>query len=184
MGLDLNARDLRPEIPLPLASPARIFTFGIFELRPDTGELWKHGIRIKVQMKPLRVLEALLQHPGEVVAREELIRKLWPEGTFVDFEAGLNTATNRLRAALGDSGVTPRYIETLPRLGYRFICPVAIVEPREKSNRFSVLVPISSSSSAPAAGPKRKMLASSYHLAAAVLLMVAFILALAYTKLI
>jgi eukaryotic-like serine/threonine-protein kinase len=106
----------------------RIYRFGIFELRAETGELSKNGIRIKLQTRPCQVLEALLERPGELVTREELCARLWPSGTFVDFESGLNTATNRLRAALGDSAETPRYIETLPRLGYRFICPVTEVD--------------------------------------------------------
>lgn len=111
--------------------PSGMFRFGAFELRTHTGELWKHGIRVRLQAKPLQVLEALLERPGELVTRDELRRKLWPAGTFVDFENGLNTAINRLRAALGDSAEAPRYIETLPRLGYRFICPVARIEGSE-----------------------------------------------------
>ncbi len=81
-----------------------------------------------MQAKPVQVLETLLAKPGELVTREELFQKLWPAGTFVDFENGLNTATNRLRVALNDSAEAPRYIETLPRLGYRFICPVIRVD--------------------------------------------------------
>jgi len=105
-------------------SPSRVYTFGPFQLRTETGELKKGGVRIKLQTRPCQVLAALLERPGELVTREELRAKLWPAGTFVDFESGLNTATNRLRAALGDSADSPRYVETLPRLGYRFICPV------------------------------------------------------------
>lgn len=111
----------------------RVFKFGVFELRTETGELTKHGTRIKVQIKPLRMLEALLERPGELVTREDLRARLWPAGTFVDFESGLNTATNRLRTALGDSAEAPRYVETLPRLGYRFICPVTQVENAESA---------------------------------------------------
>lgn len=113
---------------LPERRSRRMFRFGDFELRTETGELTKHGIRIKVQAKPVQVLETLLTKPGELVTREELFQKLWPAGTFVDFENGLNTATNRLRVALSDSAEAPRYIETLPRLGYRFICPVIRVD--------------------------------------------------------
>ena len=107
--------------------PERIVRFGPYEFRPATQDLRKNGTRLKVQAKPLQILSALVDRPGEVVTRDELCRELWPEGTFVDFESGLNTATNRLRAALNDSAERPLYIETLPRLGYRFICPV--VEP-------------------------------------------------------
>ncbi|MBV8572627.1 MAG: winged helix-turn-helix domain-containing protein [Acidobacteriaceae bacterium] len=106
----------------------KIYKFGVFELRPETGELSKNGIRIKLQSRPCQVLEALLERPGELVTRQDLCARLWPTGTFVDFESGLNTATNRLRSALGDSAETPRYIETLPRLGYRFICPVIEIQ--------------------------------------------------------
>lgn len=106
------------------------FRFGAFELHTATGHLFKHGTRIKLQVKPLQILEILVAKPGELVTREELCRKLWPTGTFVDFESGLNTATNRLRGALGESAEAPRYIETVPRLGYRFICPVTSI-PRE-----------------------------------------------------
>jgi eukaryotic-like serine/threonine-protein kinase len=104
--------------------PERIVRFGPYEFRPATQDLRKNGARLKVQAKPLQILSALVDRPGEVLTREELCRELWSEGTFVDFESGLNTATNRLRAALNDSAEQPRYIETLPRLGYRFICPV------------------------------------------------------------
>jgi DNA-binding winged helix-turn-helix (wHTH) protein/Tol biopolymer transport system component len=106
-----------------------VFRFGAFELQAETGELFKHGVRIRLQSKPLLILQALLVKPGELVTREVLRGELWPAGTFVDFESGLNTATNRLRAALKDSADSPRYIETVPRAGYRFICPVTKLEP-------------------------------------------------------
>ncbi|MGI9073960.1 MAG: winged helix-turn-helix domain-containing protein [Bryobacteraceae bacterium] len=118
---------------VPARRSRRTFRFAEFELRSETGQLSKHGTRIKVQTKPIQVLEALLAKPGQLVTREELCRKLWPAGTFVDFENGLNTATNRLRTALGDSAEAPRYIETLPRLGYRFICPVVEIEENESA---------------------------------------------------
>ena len=105
----------------------RIVQFGPFELRTDTGELRKHGIRVKIQAKPLAVLRALLERPGEVVTRDQLRDHLWAADTFVDFESGLNTAANRLRLGLGDSADAPRFIETLPRVGYRFIAPVVVV---------------------------------------------------------
>ncbi len=101
----------------------RVIQFGVFELKPDTGELLKHGIKVRLQSKPCQILNALLERPGEVVTREELRAKLWP-GDTVDFESGLNTAANRLRISLGDSAEHPRYIETLPRVGYRFIAPI------------------------------------------------------------
>lgn len=106
----------------------RLARFGSFELDRHTGELRKHGIRIRLQAKPFQILLALLETPGEFVTREELQRRLWPSDTFVDFESGLNTAANRLRLSLGDSADSPRYIETLPRSGYRFIAPVEEIE--------------------------------------------------------
>ena len=102
-------------------SPGRILRFGVFEVDLSAGELRKSGMRIKLQGQPLEVLGMLLQRPGEVIAREELRQKLWPTDTFVDFDHGVNTAINRLREALGDSAETPRFVETVPRRGYRFI---------------------------------------------------------------
>jgi len=101
----------------------RVFRFGVFELDSQSGELRKRGVKLKLQGKPLQVLTALLERPGQIVTREELQRRLWRSDVFVDFDSGLNTAANRLRIALGDSADNPRYIETLPRLGYRFIAP-------------------------------------------------------------
>lgn len=103
---------------------ARIARFGVFELDLRTGELRKQGVRLKLQGKAFRLLQALVERPGEVVTREELRDRLWPSGVFVDMESGLNTAANRLRLTLGDSAESPRYIETLARTGYRFIAPV------------------------------------------------------------
>jgi DNA-binding winged helix-turn-helix (wHTH) protein/Tol biopolymer transport system component len=98
--------------------------FGAFELDLSSGELRKHGVRMKLQARSFQLLKALLEAPGAVVTREELRRRLWPDDTFVDFESGLNTAMNRLRLALGDSSENPRFIETLARTGYRFIFPI------------------------------------------------------------
>jgi eukaryotic-like serine/threonine-protein kinase len=101
-----------------------ILRFGTFEVDLRAGELRKQGKRIKVQEQPFHVLTVLLQRPGEVVTREELRNQNWPPDTFVDFDNSLNTAINKLREALGDSADSPRFIETLPRRGYRFIAPV------------------------------------------------------------
>ena len=98
-----------------------IATFGIFELRLTTGELRKRGLRIALQEQPLRILMALLERPGHVVSREELCRRLWPDGTFVDFEHSLNAAVRRLRVALGDDAEVPRFVETVHKRGYRFL---------------------------------------------------------------
>jgi TolB-like protein/DNA-binding winged helix-turn-helix (wHTH) protein/Flp pilus assembly protein TadD len=100
--------------------------FGDFVADFDSFELSKHGIRLKLQEQPFRILRFLIQHPGQLVTREQLRMELWTESTFVDFDAGLNAAVRRLRDALNDSAADPRYIETLPRHGYRFIAPVEI----------------------------------------------------------
>ena len=112
----------------PFRCTGKLVRFGEFELRPEGRELRKHGVRIKIQPKPLLILCALTECPGELVTREALRHRLWSDGSFVDFESGLNTATNRLRAALGDSAERPIYIQTVSRVGYRFICPVEVVE--------------------------------------------------------
>ena len=104
--------------------PRQVIRFSTFELALDTGELRKAGMRIALQEHSRRVLLRLLERPGALVTREELRASLWPSDTFVDFEHGLNTAIKRLRDALGDSADTPRFIETLPRRGYRFIAAI------------------------------------------------------------
>jgi DNA-binding winged helix-turn-helix (wHTH) protein len=98
--------------------------FGPFELDARTGELRREGRSIGLQDQPLRLLQALLEQPGEIVTRDVLRQRLWPADTFVDFEHGLNAAVKRLRDALGDSADTPVFVETVPRRGYRFIAPV------------------------------------------------------------
>src|SRR4030095_8443661 len=106
---------------------SRVIRFGVFEADLRTQELRKHGLRVKLPRQSFQVLEMLLDRPGELVTREELQNSLWPVDTFVDFENGLNNAVKRIRGALGDSADSPRFVETLPRLGYRFI---GAVEPR------------------------------------------------------
>jgi eukaryotic-like serine/threonine-protein kinase len=106
------------------ANGTPVARFGAFEVNFVAGELRKHGIRLKVQEQPFQVLVLLLERPGELITREEIQQKLWPSGTFVDFDNGLNTAINRLREALGDSAENPRFVVTEPRRGYRFIAPV------------------------------------------------------------
>src|SRR5437899_5190968 len=107
-------------------SPFRTRGFGVFEVDLKAVELRKHGVRIKLQEQPFQILSLLLEHPGEVVTREELREKLWPAHTFVDFDRSLNKAMTKLRAALGGSADDPRYVETLPRHGYRFLAPVYV----------------------------------------------------------
>jgi TolB-like protein/DNA-binding winged helix-turn-helix (wHTH) protein/Tfp pilus assembly protein PilF len=110
------------------ASPPRSIRFGVFEVDLRAGELRKHGLKIKLQEQPFQVLAILLERPGELVTREEIQEKIWGNETFVDFEHGLATAIKKLRQALGDSADNPRFVETLPRRGYRFIAPVEGVQ--------------------------------------------------------
>src|SRR5215467_11138911 len=102
----------------------RLVHFGPFEADFTTGELRKHGIRLKLQDQPFQILKMLLVRAGELVTRDEIRKNLWPDGTFVDFDNGLNAAVNRLRDALGDSAGEPKFVETIPRRGYRFIAPI------------------------------------------------------------
>ena len=113
------------------ATPRRVVHFGVYELDFGTGELRKGGLKIKLQGQPFHVLAVLLEHPGELVTREELLSRLWPSGTFVDFDHGLNVAVKKLRRALSDSADNPRFIETLSRRGYRFVAPVENVSTEE-----------------------------------------------------
>ena len=109
---------------LPLEQTSTVKRFGIFEVDLRARELRKKGIRIRLQDQPFEILALMLERPGEAVTREELRQRLWPAGTFVDFEHSLNAAVKRLRSALGDDADNPRFIETLHRRGYRFIAPI------------------------------------------------------------
>src|SRR5687767_1636833 len=110
-------------LPLEKRSPG-VKRFGTFEVDLRARELRKGGIRIRLQDQPFEILAVMLERPGDVVTREELRQRLWPAGTFVDFEHSLNAAVKRLRAALGDDADNPRFVETLHRRGYRFIASV------------------------------------------------------------
>ncbi len=103
---------------------SEVVRFGVYEVDLRAGELRKRGLKVRLQEKPFQILAALLEHPGEVVTREELRGRLWNAHTFVDFEGSLNAAVNKLREALGDSAENPRFVETLPRRGYRFLASV------------------------------------------------------------
>src|ERR1700728_2678439 len=112
--------------------------FGQFELHLRTGQLTKNGATIRLSQQPIQVLSLLLERPGEIVTREEFRQRLWSSDVFVDFDHGLNKSIQKLRDALGDSAGSPRYIETIPRIGYRFIGPAngstGIREPRSDTN--------------------------------------------------
>ena len=109
------------------SEPVRRYRFGAFEADAATGELRRQGIRIKLNAQPFQVLLMLLEHPGVVLTREEISSALWPDGTFVDYDHGVNSAVNRIREALGDAANSPRFVETLARRGYRFVAAVEII---------------------------------------------------------
>src|SRR5215831_11397938 len=113
--------------------------FGSFDLDLQSGELRKHGLKIRLPNQSFQILARLLERPGEVVSREELRQALWTGDTFVDFETGLSSAVRKLRDALGDSAENARFVETLPRRGYRFIAPV-IRTPEEATGSIPVAV--------------------------------------------
>ena len=111
-------------------SPPVLYRFGLFEADPGSGTLTRSGVRVRIQEQPFRALVALLERPREIVTREELRRRLWPEGTFVDFDGSLNVIVRKLRAAIGDDPNNPRFVETIAGKGYRFIAPVEAAEGR------------------------------------------------------
>ncbi len=112
--------------------PGGIFQFGAFELDKHSGELRKQGVRIKVQEQPFQIVVLLLEHPGEIVDREQIRARLWPDNTFVDFDNAISSAVRKLREALNDNADTPRFIETVARRGYRFIGSMAVAPPTAK----------------------------------------------------
>src|ERR1700744_2149479 len=135
------------------ANTTRVWRFGVFEVDAADGELRRGGRSVKMREQSFRILVFLLEHSGEVVTREELRAVLWPSDTFVDFDHSLNTAVMKLRDALGDSAETPLYIETLPKRGYRFIAPTAIVEREPRT--ISSVIPAGTSSGASRVPPHR-----------------------------
>jgi DNA-binding winged helix-turn-helix (wHTH) protein len=129
--------------------------FDVFEVDLRSSELHKAGVRVALSGQPLAFLTALLERPGELVTRDELRQRLWPDGTFVDFEHGLNAVVKRLRDTLGDSADTPRFIETVPRRGYRFIAPVDEIGPAATVHD-EPLAPDAASVSAPETTAERR----------------------------
>jgi len=105
-----------------LPSSAQIVSFGVFTADLRSGELYKNGIKVRLERQPFQVLSMLLETPGELVSREELRNRIWPQDTFVDFDHALNTAVTKIRVAVGDDADNPRFVETVPRRGYRFVC--------------------------------------------------------------
>src|SRR5271170_4306248 len=130
--LDFRAK---PKCPMePLRHPP-IVRFGTYEVSLQSGELRKSGVKIRVQQQPMKLLEILLERPGEVVTRDELRSRFWVNESFGDFDQALNIAIAKLRTALGDSAENPRFIETLSKRGYRFIADVAVVDPEALTKR-------------------------------------------------
>src|SRR5271167_5014956 len=115
--------------------PASIVRFGTYELSLQSGEVRKAGVRIRVQQQPMKLLEILLERPGEVITREELRSRVWTDESFGDFDQAVNIAIAKLRSALGDSAENPRFIETLPKRGYRFIADVSVVDADTRPKR-------------------------------------------------
>jgi DNA-binding winged helix-turn-helix (wHTH) protein len=115
-----------------MAEDSPAIRFGVFELDLHTRELRKAGRKVRIQEQPLCVLVSLLERPGELVTRDELRQKLWQSDTFVDFDTALNKAITKIRDVLGDSAASPRFVETLPKRGYRFIAPVEKLAPEQR----------------------------------------------------
>src|ERR1700751_3470085 len=111
----------------PLRDPS-VVRFGTFEVSFQSGELRRAGVKVRVQQQPMRLLEILLERPGEIITREELRSRVWTNQDFGDFDQAVNIAIGKLRSALGDSAENTRYIETLPKRGYRFIAEVSVVD--------------------------------------------------------
>src|SRR5579859_2104138 len=111
------------------ASGQKIARFGLYQADVQQRVLTRNGLRVRLQDQPFQVLALLLERPGELVTREEIQQKLWPADTYVAFDDGLNTAMKKLRGALGDSAENPRFVETVPRRGYRFVAQVSTVAP-------------------------------------------------------
>lgn len=137
-------------MPLPVFTPRRL-SFGPYEADLHSGELLKNGKRVRLQSQPFQLLTMLLERPGELVTREEICQKLWSTDTFVDFDHSLGTALNKIREALDDSPSEPRFVETLPKRGYRFIAPVTVVGSVEERSR-----PLSSDSETHAVDQHRR----------------------------
>ncbi len=123
--LDFRAKPKSDMEPLRHTSVVR---FGTYEVSLQSGEVRKAGVKIRVQQQPMKLLEILLERPGEVITREELRGRVWADESFGDFDQAVNIAIAKLRSALGDSAENPRYIETLPKRGYRFIADVSVVD--------------------------------------------------------
>jgi cholera toxin transcriptional activator len=126
-----------------------LYRFGVFEADSTTGELRRQGLRVKLHSQPLQILFMLLERPGELLTREEICRELWPDGTVVDYEHGVNSAVNRIREALGDKANNPRFVETLARRGYRFVGQVERIAPQEDGSTIGPTAEVSEEPATP-----------------------------------
>jgi DNA-binding winged helix-turn-helix (wHTH) protein len=135
-----------------------LYRFGVFEADSMTGELRRQGLRVKLHSQPLQILFMLLERPGELLTREEICRELWPDGTFVDYEHGVNSAVNRIREALGDKANNPRFVETLARRGYRFVAQVERIARQEDGSAAGPAAEISQEPAAVAPDAKATLL--------------------------
>lgn len=124
-----------------MVDTARLVRFGTFELDPDAGVLHRHGRRVPLQEQPARILVVLVGRPGELVTREELRQLVWRDDTFVEFDSSLNAAITKIRRALGDSASAPRFIETVPKRGYRFLADVQRLQPASESGPSPAVLP-------------------------------------------
>ena len=125
----------KPKYAMESLRPNSVVRFGTYEVSLQSGEVRKSGLRIRVQQQPMKLLEILLEHPGEIVTREELRSRVWPNESFGDFDQALNISIGKLRSALGDSAENPRFIETLPKRGYRFIADVSVIDADARPRR-------------------------------------------------
>jgi cholera toxin transcriptional activator len=128
-----------------------LYRFGVFEADSMTGELRRQGLRVKLHSQPSQILFMMLERPGELLTREEICRELWPDGTFVDYEHGVNSAVNRIREALGDKASNPRFVETLARRGYRFVAQVERIALQEDGSTTGPTAEVSEEPAAPRA---------------------------------
>jgi DNA-binding winged helix-turn-helix (wHTH) protein len=135
-----------------------LYRFGVFEADSTSRELRRQGVRVKLHSQPLQLLFLLLDRPGELLTREEICRELWPDGTFVDYDHGVNSAINRIREALGDKASNARFIETLARRGYRFVGPVEQIAPRERDSPSVPIAEVLEAPGAVSAGAKTRLL--------------------------
>jgi len=136
------------------SSSPKLFRFGVFEADVENATLTRKGIRIRLQDQPFRILTTLLEHAGQIVTRDDLRQRLWPTGTYVDFEGSLNAALKRLRASLDDDADNPRFVETVPKRGYRFIAPVVAVAKEAAESSTNVVQPNAIRRAAAAAAPE------------------------------